>query len=106
MSKVEVIITIQPLAHVDGLELHIAAPFTAEDFGRVGAALEPVQAQNARVKLLLLVKNSGMPGPKAPWEDLKLARDVGNLSRVAVLTDIDGYGNLAELESTSCPVSP
>lgn len=102
-ARVRVMIHAKPLPQTSILELRVAAPFSAEDFERVGAALGPFREQGRRVKLLVLAESIGLPGPQALWEDLKLAQYIGTISRVAVLTDVAWYGKLAELESALLP---
>jgi stage II sporulation SpoAA-like protein len=88
---------------VDHVEMVVAAPFTAPDLADAGAALRRLAGTQKLRRVLVVVQSIRLPKPDAIWEDLKLTPLIGDMRWVAVVTEIEWYGRLAELAGALWP---
>ena len=59
--------------------------------------LERVTREHDTASLLITVESLGMMTPAALWKDLKLAEYVDDLGRIAVISEVAWYAQLAKV---------
>jgi hypothetical protein len=87
----------------DHVELSVSAPLSPSDLTAARASLDPLIGTPAMRRILVVVESIGLPGPKAIWEDLKLAPLISHIRWVALVTDIGWYARLSELSGALLP---
>lgn len=88
---------------LDHVEMSVAAPLTPADLIDAGASLRLLAGTPTLRRVLVVVESLGLPGPKAIWEDLKLAPLITHIRWTAVVTDIGWYAHLSELSGALLP---
>lgn len=88
---------------IDHVEISVSAPLSPNDLIEARATLGNLVDTAAIRRVLIVVESIGLPGPRAIWEDLKLAPLIGHIRWVALVTDIGWYARLSELSGTLLP---
>ena len=88
--------TSKQLQDTNILDIHIKGEVDAEDYESLRPVLERMTTEFAKVHLLMTAESMDMT-PGAMWADLKMSKHLGDLGRMAIVTNKDWLEQMTDV---------